>query len=397
MSHDGWKDFKFPIDKYVQYYYELDEISKSNPVVKVLDTLKARERKTIVDEHGIVVSFFIDEEEHVHKRFFKPSLQSQRNSFTLRCLKEFFEKRGEIHTIGIMGCGAYSFERFSLHQLPDMGVKVVRSVDICPETLEKGFKALKSSLSAVHSMISGSVERPSVLEQYYGKLHCLFTLSVILQGDITDADERFIGIDCVCSTEVIEHMPLSVAEDFVRNVLGNLQPKLFVLSTPNYEYNVAFGSSTFRHDDHKFEFSRKEFDEWISKVSKDYPYEYIIHYVGNVEGYENLSGATQFAVLSRKENVPIEDRASKGKIYEKVGQSILFGGLSVVIKNVCKDAFKKFLELHPLHHNNLRRECYGKFWEVDVDDVMALVAAPDIIKERITSSIVMHVSHELLE
>ena len=39
----------------------------------------------------------------------------------------------------------------------------------------------------------------------------------------------------------IEHISVEDAEKFVRLVLDQIKPKLFIISTPNHEYNKAFG------------------------------------------------------------------------------------------------------------------------------------------------------------
>lgn len=56
--------------------------------------------------------------------------------------------------------------------------------------------------------------------------------------------------------------------------LGVYQPEIMIVTTPNAEYNVNFpdlkygtSESTFRHDDHKFEWTRKEFESWYVCVN----------------------------------------------------------------------------------------------------------------------------------
>lgn len=42
-----------------------------------------------------------------------------------------------------------------------------------------------------------------------------------------------------------------------------MKPKIVVFTTPNADMNVLFNMRTqFRHDDHKFEWSRQQFEEW---------------------------------------------------------------------------------------------------------------------------------------
>jgi hypothetical protein len=47
-------------------------------------------------------------------------------------------------------------------------------------------------------------------------------------------------------------------------IFGHLQPNVVVVTTPNCEFNVLFpGLKKFRHYDHKFEWTRAEFQTWL--------------------------------------------------------------------------------------------------------------------------------------
>ena len=54
-----------------------------------------------------------------------------------------------------------------------------------------------------------------------------------------------------------------------------------LISTPNREFNVLFPNfqGPFRHDDHKFEWDRKEFKNWAEGVIESYP-EYQLEITG---------------------------------------------------------------------------------------------------------------------
>ena len=58
-------------------------------------------------------------------------------------------------------------------------------------------------------------------------------------------------------------------------MLGVIKPKLWIVTTPNRDYNELFpewpGPEARRHWDHKFEWSREEFKLWIEEVVKKYP------------------------------------------------------------------------------------------------------------------------------
>jgi hypothetical protein len=77
----------------------------------------------------------------------------------------------------------------------------------------------------------------------------------------------------------IEHLFPETLKKFELNVFGIYNPKLVIISTPNSEFNIHFPNlnyntpeSSFRHYDHKFEWTRKEFETWCNKQCLDYGY-----------------------------------------------------------------------------------------------------------------------------
>ncbi|CAJ0948813.1 unnamed protein product, partial [Mesorhabditis belari] len=65
-------------------------------------------------------------------------------------------------------------------------------------------------------------------------------------------------------------------------MLDLIQPKLAVVSTPNYDYNkyIPDMKTQFRDPDHDYEFTKKEFEEWLQKVNRPQHYTYEIDFVG---------------------------------------------------------------------------------------------------------------------
>lgn len=66
---------------------------------------------------------------------------------------------------------------------------------------------------------------------------------------------------------------------FKANVFGIYKPKLVIITTPNAEFNVNFpnlnygtSESTFRHDDHKFEWTREEFESWCFTICQEFKF-----------------------------------------------------------------------------------------------------------------------------
>ena len=65
----------------------------------------------------------------------------------------------------------------------------------------------------------------------------------------------------------IEHLEDEVLAKFPSNVFGQINPKVVILTTPNAEFNVLFPNfSGFRHPDHKFEWTRSQFQDWYVSV-----------------------------------------------------------------------------------------------------------------------------------
>jgi small RNA 2'-O-methyltransferase len=104
----------------------------------------------------------------------------------------------------------------------------------------------------------------------------------IYKGDISLENECLLNADAIVGIEVyeniqklfkfrnyfnvftrIEHLFPETLENLPFTIFGYAKPKLVILTTPNCEYNVYFkGMVGFRHDDHKFEWTRQEFEDW---------------------------------------------------------------------------------------------------------------------------------------
>ena len=83
-----------------------------------------------------------------------------------------------------------------------------------------------------------------------------------------------------------------------------MRPKIVVITTPNREYNVLFESfeGPFRHDDHKFEWTRREFQDWVHKSILEKYEDYCLHQFDGVgEGTINTGPCSQIAVLVRSD------------------------------------------------------------------------------------------------
>ena len=69
----------------------------------------------------------------------------------------------------------------------------------------------------------------------------------------------------------IEHLYPDVLEEVPFTVFGFIKPKLAIFTTPNFEFNILFNDfkskkNNFRHYDHKFEWTREQFENWFVMI-----------------------------------------------------------------------------------------------------------------------------------
>jgi len=92
----------------------------------------------------------------------------------------------------------------------------------------------------------------------------------LLQGSLAYKDDRLAGFDACAVLEVIEHLEPYRLDSFERVVFEFARPRKIVITTPNLEYNVKFldlPAGKYRHKDHRFEWTRAEFETWARAVA----------------------------------------------------------------------------------------------------------------------------------
>lgn len=122
----------------------------------------------------------------------------------------------------------------------------------------------------------------------------------LVQGALTYRDRRLQGYDAAAIVEVIEHLDPDRLQAFERVVFESARPGTVVLTTPNSEYNVQFETleaGTFRHTDHRFEWTRAEFEEWGNTVAMRYGY--AVHYKPVGEVHEAVGAPSQMGIFTK--------------------------------------------------------------------------------------------------
>uniref|UniRef100_K1QRK6 Small RNA 2'-O-methyltransferase n=1 Tax=Magallana gigas TaxID=29159 RepID=K1QRK6_MAGGI len=187
------------------------------------------------------------EDENIGSIRFYPPLFMQRYSFTAKVLEKH-----DVKWVADLGCSECGIVRF-YREVPSL--HKIQLVDIDQPTLEFNKNLIKP--------------RPS---DYIFKRENPLSIE-IYEGSATDLDQRIIGCDAVSMVEFIEHLYPETLTQVEESVFGHLHPSLVVVTTPNYEFNSLFpGEPRFRHYDHKFEWTRSEFQKWGQDICDRYRY-----------------------------------------------------------------------------------------------------------------------------
>jgi len=97
----------------------------------------------------------------------------------------------------------------------------------------------------------------------------------LIHGSLVYKDQRLAGFDAACVVEVIEHLDPPRLAAFERVLFEYARPKSVLITTPNSEYNQKFATlpaGQFRHKDHRFEWTRAQFQAWAQSISTRFGY-----------------------------------------------------------------------------------------------------------------------------
>ncbi|ORX55164.1 hypothetical protein DM01DRAFT_1335464 [Hesseltinella vesiculosa] len=228
---------------------------------------------------------------------FIPALWEQRRFFILDQLKQHNAKR-----IMDYGCGECSVTSFLISPGTDDDHHFdhLVGIDIDPNVLEEA----KTACQPWPTDYTQLRDWPLTVDLY--------------QGSVDNYDERFQSMGCdawICS-EVIEHLHEDTLHGLRTVLFGHYAPPLVIVTTPNAEYNHHFPNlfygtphSQFRHDDHKFEWTRAEFQAWCLGIADEYGYTTEFHGIGLLHGQQDQlehGHCSQACVLTkrRSNNLP---------------------------------------------------------------------------------------------
>jgi 3' terminal RNA ribose 2'-O-methyltransferase Hen1 len=127
----------------------------------------------------------------------------------------------------------------------------------------------------------------------------------LIHGSLMYRDKRLAGFEAASVVEVIEHLDPPRLSAFERVVFEFARPRTVVVTTPNREYNVVWESlpaGRFRHGDHRFEWTRVEFQTWAEAIATRFAYKVKFHPIGPLN--EAVGSPTQMAVFKCCHHAP---------------------------------------------------------------------------------------------
>jgi 3' terminal RNA ribose 2'-O-methyltransferase Hen1 len=122
----------------------------------------------------------------------------------------------------------------------------------------------------------------------------------LLHGSLVYRDQRLSGFDAAAVVEVIEHLDPPRLASFERVAFEFARPSTVVVTTPNAEYNVRWESlpaGRFRHRDHRFEWTREQFERWANGIAARFAYTVRFAPVGPVD--PEVGSPTQMGIFTR--------------------------------------------------------------------------------------------------
>ncbi|HEY1543793.1 MAG TPA: 3' terminal RNA ribose 2'-O-methyltransferase Hen1 [Xanthobacteraceae bacterium] len=122
----------------------------------------------------------------------------------------------------------------------------------------------------------------------------------LIHGALTYRDARWEVAEAAVLAEVIEHLDPDRLPALTQVVFGTARPKTVIVTTPNADYNALFPNlpaGTFRHPDHRFEWTRREFEAWVEAIKARFGYDASLSGIGSID--DTRGAPSQMAVFTR--------------------------------------------------------------------------------------------------
>ena len=116
-------------------------------------------------------------------------------------------------------------------------------------------------------------------------------------GSLYYEDTAFKGADVFILCEVIEHINEDRLQPIMKLITDSYTPKNIIITTPNAEYNKVYELEDMRHDDHRFEWTREQFQTWCKTAASEYD----LRFEGIGEEHAVFGTPTQMCVMTRRD------------------------------------------------------------------------------------------------
>ncbi|MBN9119042.1 MAG: 3' terminal RNA ribose 2'-O-methyltransferase Hen1 [Planctomycetes bacterium] len=174
-----------------------------------------------------------------------------------------------------LGCGEGKLLR---ELLKDRQFEQILGMDVSVRTLEVAARRLKLDRLPDHQ--AGRVK--------------------VVHGSLMYRDKRLAGFDAASVVEVVEHLDPPRLTAFERVLFEFAKPRTVVLTTPNSEFNVTWETlpaGQFRHADHRFEWTRQEFQNWATGIAARFGY--AVRFLPVGPEHPEYGSPTQMAIFHR--------------------------------------------------------------------------------------------------
>ncbi|EKM58234.1 uncharacterized protein PHACADRAFT_116997, partial [Phanerochaete carnosa HHB-10118-sp] len=229
---------------------------------------------------------------------FQPALYLQRRAWVF----EEMRREGTTRVVDI-GCGEGETIACLSNPAPWRGPLRLDCKNGSPQPVQDTLHVLSIhalDISAAELELATMVTAPPSKESWLTRWESLDVK--LWHGGLESFNSEFVDVECIISTEVIEHLPEGVLPEFAPMLLGVYHPHLLLITTPSYDYNARFTAPDappsarrgfpdptgrtnriFRHHDHKFEWTVQEFRVWCEAAAREWGYDVTVSGVGRAQ------------------------------------------------------------------------------------------------------------------
>lgn len=278
------------MDNFKHYFVAQEEIDKllakgegwllEHPAKELITRRALKHRRSLANMAlaRLEETAVAEEEEETPKEKPEETLEKPMRLHEIRldAVADILRQRG-VRSVLDLGCGEGKLIR---RLIKERGLDRIVGVDPSVRTLEAAHRKLR-----LHQAGDAMAERVS-----------------LQMGSLTYGDRRWKGFDAATLVEVIEHIEPHRLSALTLSLFADAQPNLVIITTPNREYNVLFETmkeNQLRHTDHRFEWTRAEFEAWASEAASENGYTVDFAPLGPVD--ETHGAPSQMAIFTAGE------------------------------------------------------------------------------------------------